>query len=399
MSLSENSILILNELEVENSGLIENTNILPQPIGIASTYIAIYELPASKLDKVQEMHDLINQINQKKQQIVNICNEAFVSAASTINPCLLESKESLIRTDGKVNDVEIVSAPSDAPNGTYNNVSATGGSGSGVTFNVVVSGGFITSVTVSNAGEGYSLGDTLTIKANLIGIDTSDDDLDLILQVTEVDDTSSVVSETGTTYVFSGTLPLPTFIKIAYGVVREDSLRIFYQPDVENPSTLPPTDNTMNGLIYPVITSGGLNSQFRGKGRETLFAVNATYSEGGSDIRFWNDAGNWSTDGLKYGSGWKGSGNVIGRYYKIRNTDNCEGRASQIDTLQNEILELRMQVYNYLQPINVLKGKRYGYLLRNWSYRRTQKINNDNVEANNALISDINNPNYSDIFE
>jgi hypothetical protein len=260
-----------------------------------------------------------------------------------------------------------------------------------------VSGGFITSVSVSNAGEKYSLGDTLTIKANLIGIDTNESDFDLILQVTEVDDTSSVISETGISYIFSGTVPMTTFTPIAYGVVREDSLRVFYQPDVENPSTLPSTDNTMNGLIYPIITSGNLNSEYRGKGRETLFAINATYNEGGTDVRFWDDAGNWSTDGLKYGSGWKGSGNVIGRYYKIR--DNCDGRADQINTLQNEILALRIQVYDYLQPINVLKEKRYGYLLRNWSYRRTQRVNNDTVSSNEALINLINDPNYSDIFE
>jgi hypothetical protein len=385
----QNSSLI-DELEIENSSLITNNEILPEPIGIASTYIAIYELPASKLDKVQEMYDLIDQINQKKQQIVNICNNAFN------NGCSLESNQNLIRTDGKVNDVEIVSAPSDASNGTYSNVSATGGSGTGATFNVVVSGGFITSVSVSNAGEEYSLGDTLTIKANLIGIDTTETDFDLILQVIELDDTSNVVSETGITYALIGGPP-PIFTPIAYGVVREDSLRIFYQPDVENPSTLPSTDNTANGLIYPVITSGSFNSEYRGKGRETLFAVNATYNEGGTDVRFWDDAGNWSTDGLQYGSGWKGSGNVIGRYYKIR--DNCEGRADQIDTLQNEILALREQVYDYLQPINVLKRKRYGYLLSNWSYRRNQKVNNDTIEANNSLIDLINDPSYSDIFE
>jgi len=47
--------------------------------------------------------------------------------------------------------------------GTYEGVSATGGSGSGATFNVTVSGGGAAIVTVNQPGSGYLTGETLTI--------------------------------------------------------------------------------------------------------------------------------------------------------------------------------------------------------------------------------------------
>ena len=46
--------------------------------------------------------------------------------------------------------------------GTYSNVSLTGGTGTGATANIVVSGGGVLSVTFVNAGTGYIVGDVLT---------------------------------------------------------------------------------------------------------------------------------------------------------------------------------------------------------------------------------------------
>lgn len=58
-------------------------------------------------------------------------------------------------------------------NGTYTNLAATGGSGAGATFDVVVAGNVVTSVTLNTAGSNYVAGNTLTIAGTLITSGTS----------------------------------------------------------------------------------------------------------------------------------------------------------------------------------------------------------------------------------
>jgi hypothetical protein len=54
-------------------------------------------------------------------------------------------------------------------NGTYTGVSLTGGAGSGAKATIVVSGGAVTSVTLTAAGDGYAVGNTLSATAASIG--------------------------------------------------------------------------------------------------------------------------------------------------------------------------------------------------------------------------------------
>jgi hypothetical protein len=54
-------------------------------------------------------------------------------------------------------------------NGTYTNVTLTGGSGSGAKATIVVAGGSVTTVTVTTAGNGYVVGNTLSATAATIG--------------------------------------------------------------------------------------------------------------------------------------------------------------------------------------------------------------------------------------
>jgi hypothetical protein len=54
-------------------------------------------------------------------------------------------------------------------NGTYTNVTLTGGSGSGAKATIVVSGGSVTTVTLTTAGNGYVVGNTLSATAATIG--------------------------------------------------------------------------------------------------------------------------------------------------------------------------------------------------------------------------------------
>lgn len=54
-------------------------------------------------------------------------------------------------------------------NGTYTNVTLTGGSGSGAKATIVVAGATVTTVTLTTAGNGYVVGDTLSATAASIG--------------------------------------------------------------------------------------------------------------------------------------------------------------------------------------------------------------------------------------
>jgi hypothetical protein len=83
----------------------------------------------------------------------NIATDAMVSA---------------IRSDG-VQTLNTLVGGSGYVNGTYTNVALTGGSGSGAKATVVVSGGAVTSVTVTTFGAGYQVGNSLSASNTSLG--------------------------------------------------------------------------------------------------------------------------------------------------------------------------------------------------------------------------------------
>lgn len=70
---------------------------------------------------------------------------------------------------GAISAGSVTTAGSLYTNGNYSNVPLTGGSGSGATANIVVSGQAITSVTIKNAGNFYAANDTLSCDNTYIG--------------------------------------------------------------------------------------------------------------------------------------------------------------------------------------------------------------------------------------
>lgn len=70
---------------------------------------------------------------------------------------------------GIITTLGSVTAGSSYTDGTYNNVSLTGGSGSGATANITVASNAVTSVTIVNGGSGYEVSDSLSALAASIG--------------------------------------------------------------------------------------------------------------------------------------------------------------------------------------------------------------------------------------
>jgi hypothetical protein len=75
--------------------------------------------------------------------------------------------ESIVQTP--VATLGTITGGSAYTNGTYLNVSLTGGAGTGAVANIVVSGNAVTSVTLTQGGTGYVVGNTLSAAASTIG--------------------------------------------------------------------------------------------------------------------------------------------------------------------------------------------------------------------------------------
>ena len=104
----------------------------------------------------------------------------------------------------------------DHTNGTYENVSLTGGSGSGVTADITVSGGSITDCHVNNPGTGYAVNDTLGVPTGTIGGTP-------VAQV----DVASLLVENPPSYWAAGNYP-------TFGLFFEQRLWTFATPDEPN---------------------------------------------------------------------------------------------------------------------------------------------------------------------
>jgi hypothetical protein len=90
-----------------------------------------------------------------------------------------------------INQVTITSAGSGYSNGVYFNVPLNGGSGSTASADIVISGGVVTSATISNRGCQYSANNTLTVNNTNVGGTGSG----FVLTV------NSVINSTGTTWL------------------------------------------------------------------------------------------------------------------------------------------------------------------------------------------------------
>jgi hypothetical protein len=102
-------------------------------------------------------------------------------------------------------------------NGNYSNVPLTGGSGSGATANITVSGQVVTSVTIKNSGNFYVVGDVLSCSNTYIGGSGSG----FAIPVSAVNNTA------GTSWLGDNYDPV-----LFYGAMREAMLFMKGEPDL-----------------------------------------------------------------------------------------------------------------------------------------------------------------------
>ena len=103
--------------------------------------------------------------------VARVKSGSFTPASSS---AILNTQESgVLDTAADALLTSITVNPTDCDDATYPSVALTGGTGTGAQATVVCSGNTITSITVTTAGTGYVIGDSLTIAATLLGVASS----------------------------------------------------------------------------------------------------------------------------------------------------------------------------------------------------------------------------------
>lgn len=113
---------------------------------------------------------------------------AKFASSTTVGDSVLTEKAGAILT--------LTGSTPTATNGTYVNLACTGGTGTGATVDVVVSGGAVSSVTIRAQGNGYSVGDTLTC-ALLTGLSPAGATVATVATIVGEIETSANISTTG----------------------------------------------------------------------------------------------------------------------------------------------------------------------------------------------------------
>jgi hypothetical protein len=118
---------------------------------------------------------------------------------------------------GAILNIGTITGGSLYTNGTYSNVPLTGGSGSGATANITISGQTVTSVTIKNSGNFYVAGDVLSCSNTYVGGSGSG----LIIPVSSINNTA------GTSWLGDNYDPV-----LFYGAMREAMLFMKGEPDL-----------------------------------------------------------------------------------------------------------------------------------------------------------------------
>lgn len=107
---------------------------------------------------------------------------AIKSTTSGFLPPVMTATQRNAITTGRIGSLTVTNAGSGYTDGTYQPVPLTGGAGSSATAQIVISGGVVTAATALNVGSNYDQGDVLTFAAGDVGGTGSGGQLTVMVQ-------------------------------------------------------------------------------------------------------------------------------------------------------------------------------------------------------------------------
>ena len=179
--------------------------------------------------------------------------------------------------------------PADCVDATYTNVSLTGGSGSGGVVTVVCSGNTITGITVTTAGSGYVVADSLTIAAESLGAGSSAATIVLAAGDILVEPTAITVNAQGSGYSVGDEI---TVAAALIGSPTADLVFTLVDADIidSNAFTLETlTDGAIMNSVGPTGSNGTLDSGSANNIRWEIQAPNTSSGVFSLVIRQGND--------------------------------------------------------------------------------------------------------------
>lgn len=215
---------------------------------------------------------------------------------------------------------------------TYTSVAATGGTGSGATFNVIVTSG-VYSISLTSSGTGYTSGNTLTIPGTSLGGSSPTNDITVTVgSLTVVSNAYVMQSDNISQYVVIDSTQTPDFtgINTVHGVISDADGSI----DV--------TKGT-NGYKTGVISSGTLSNQGAGyspaTGTKIYYGVTLTGGAGsGAKADITVTAGKVvSISLINSGSGYAATNSLSAAYADIGGVNPTTAFSYTVDSVEKRL--------------------------------------------------------------
>ncbi len=367
LDLSQNSQYVVAGLSSDKSGISSANSIINKPIGISSVAISRLQIPAKKLDEdlITQVGAIMDQINEKKQQIVDLSNVAIAGFVPGINPpiCELESNTGdldspIISEKGKINSSSSIL-------GSLSGLS--GLSTPDIAYGVVRKDAIrvwkapyleqriapndnafenlkYPILTEDIAGKGKENVIFKNSKYNEGGITIYcwDDKGNWSTQGWE---------ETGDT--------LGRYYKVIGPGLGTARLAGVYDP-ITQIYTLDPEYSSMTGILTGITTGNFYPSSIPSIGIGIYSEYNPTTGELRPMLGLFP---------LSPGPG----------YFTFSSVGICNSLISQIETLEDEVQDLRVGLSTFLEPPNILKGKKHSEQLKMWSLKRVETKNNTDI--------------------
>jgi hypothetical protein len=364
LDLTINSELVVSGLGSDKSGITSSNAIIDKPIGISSVAISRFQIPAKKLDEdlISGIGAVMNQINDKKQEIVDLSNFALAGYIPGINPPICE----LASSAGNLN------SPITSETGKLNSSAPLIGSGSG-----------LPGLETPDIAFGVVRKDAVRVwrapylEQRIAPNDFAFENLKYPIL------TPDIAGQGKENIIFENSK------------YEESGITVYCWDDEGNWSSQgwQETGDTL-GKFYKITGPGLGTARFAGvyDNVTQVFTLDEEY-QGMLGILTGITTGNYSAGGI--GTGIYSEYNpTTGQltpfftffpipdgpgYFTFSSVGICNSLISQIETLENEVENLRVGLSTFLEPPNILKGKKHNEQTKMWSLKRVEVKNTEEV--------------------